>query len=59
MMINYEETYIFFEGHVWEIADAVIIDNAGHFVGKCSKAEYVGNRFILNLVDYVGWRVVG
>ena len=58
-MIHYEESYISVEGHVWEITGAVIIYNAGHSVGKCSEAEHIGDGFVLNFIDYVGWRVVG
>jgi hypothetical protein len=47
-MIHYKETYISVKGHVWEISSTVVIYNACHFVGKCSKAEYVGNGFVLN-----------
>jgi hypothetical protein len=57
-MIHYQETYISIEGHVWEITGAVIMYNTGHFVGKCSKAEYLGNGFVLNFIDYDSWWVV-
>ena len=57
-MIHYKETYISVKRHVREIAGAVIVDNVGHFVGKCFKAEHVGDGFVLNLVNYVGWWMV-
>ena len=55
----YKETYISIEGHVWKITGAVIIYDASYFVGKCSKAEHVGNGFVLNIIDFVVWRMVG
>ncbi len=58
-MIHYKERYISVKGHVWEITGAVIIYYTGHFVGKCSKAEHVGDGFVLNFIDYVGWQVAG
>ena len=36
-MIHYKEAYISTKQHVWEITGAVIIDDIGYFVGKCSK----------------------
>jgi hypothetical protein len=50
---RYEKTNVSVEGHEWELAGAVIINNAGYLFGKCAKAESVDNGMVLNVIDDV------
>ena len=40
-MVNHEETYVAFQGHVWECPCGITVYPAGMFVGERTKAEDV------------------
>ena len=52
-MVHDEKTYIAVEGHIWEFACAVVVDDPGDFVCKSAKAEHVGNGLVIVVVNDV------
>jgi hypothetical protein len=52
-MVLYKKTNIAVKRHEGELADAVVVDNAGDFVGKCPEAEDVGNGTVVDVVDEI------
>ncbi len=53
-MVNHKKTYIAIERHKGEVAGAVVVDNTGVFVGKGSKTKYIGDGFIIDIIDEGG-----
>ena len=43
----------------WELAGAIVVDNAGHFVCKCAKSEDIGYEMAIYVVDEVEARGLG
>ncbi len=52
-MIHHEKTDITIKGPVREVAGAVVVHDARDFVGKCAKAEDVGDGVVIDIVDKV------
>jgi hypothetical protein len=52
-MVYYKKTSIAVERHERELAGAVVVDNAGDFVGKSPEAEDVDNGMVVNVVDEI------
>ncbi len=53
-MVHHEKTYAAIERHKGEVASAVIVDDTSLFVGKGAKTEYIGDGFIIDIIDEGG-----
>jgi hypothetical protein len=50
-MVHYKEIDIVIELHEGKFAGAVVVNDSSDFVGKCPKAEDVGNQMVVNDVN--------
>ncbi len=52
-MVHYKETNVAIKEHEGNLAGAVVVDDAGVFVGKSPEAEDVGNGIVIDVVDEI------
>jgi hypothetical protein len=52
-MVHYKETKVAVKQHEGELAGAVVVNDADDFVGKSPKAEDVGNRMVVDVIDEI------
>ena len=48
-MVYDKVAYASIKGHEWEVSSHVVVHYARVFIGKCAKAEYVGDRLIVDV----------
>ncbi len=53
-MVHHEKTYVVIEQHKGEVAGAVVVNNTGVFVGEGTKTKYIGNGFIIDIINEGG-----
>jgi hypothetical protein len=49
-----QKTYVAIKRHKGEVAGAVVVDNTGLFVGEGTKTKYIGNGFIVDIINEDG-----
>ncbi len=50
-MVHHKKTYVAIKQHKGEVAGAVVVDDTGVFVGKGTKTKYIGDGFIIDIID--------
>ncbi len=57
-MVHHKKAYVAIERHKEEVAGAVVVDDTGVFVGKGTKTKYIGDGFILDIINEGGLEFV-
>jgi hypothetical protein len=53
-MLHHKKAYVAIEQHKGEVAGAVVVDDTGVFVDKGAKIKYIGDGFIIDIIDEGG-----